>query len=94
MAMDILHQAAQQLAMLVAAARRQLWRDGEAVLVAHIGGVFRSEVLMERFRTLVEMEDGARCIEPIHNPAAGALLEAYRAAGLRVGLSNVPELKA
>ncbi|MEO7652558.1 MAG: BadF/BadG/BcrA/BcrD ATPase family protein [Bryobacteraceae bacterium] len=93
-ALDILHNAAQQLAVLVAAARRQLWRDGDPVLVAHIGGVFRSEVVMGRFRMLVEMEDGIRCIKPVHNPAAGALLEAYRASGVRVELSGVPELKA
>jgi N-acetylglucosamine kinase-like BadF-type ATPase len=93
-ALDILHNAAQQLALLVASVRRQLWEEGEPLLVAYIGGVFRGEILRERFRLLVEMEDGARCTAPVHHPSAGALLEAYRAAGLRPKLTNVPEVKA
>src|SRR5262249_38824305 len=93
-ARDILIAAAQQLAALAASVRRQLWTPGERVLVAHIGGVFRSELLRERFRMLVEMEEGNRCAPPVYGPAAGALLEAYRAVGLYPQLSNVPELKS
>ena len=66
----------------------------ETRAVAYIGGVFRSELLMERFRLLVEMENGSRCEPPVYGPAAGALLEAYRALGLRPALKEVPELKA
>jgi N-acetylglucosamine kinase-like BadF-type ATPase len=93
-ARDILLAAGQQLAALTGSVRRQLWNTGEAVVVAHIGGVFRSDLLRERFRMLVEMEDGNRCAPPVYGPAAGALLEAYRAVGLRPALTNVPELKS
>jgi len=40
-------------------------------------------MLLERFRQLVELEEGSRAAPPRYEPAAGALLEAYRAAGLR-----------
>ena len=55
---------------------------GDSVPVAYIGGAFRSEMLLERFRSLVELEAGSRCGSPVYGPAEGALLEAYRAAGL------------
>jgi hypothetical protein len=68
--------------LLVAAVRSQLWKPGDAVDVAYIGGVFQSRTLLERFRGLVELEPGNRCGPPRHSPALGALLEAYRAVGL------------
>ena len=93
-ALEILGNAAQQLATLTASVRRQLWREGDAVTVAYIGGVFRSGILLERYRMLVELEEGTLCGPPVYGPAAGALLEAYRAAGLRPTLTNLPEFKA
>ena len=36
---------------------------------------------------------GNRCQPPVYGPAAGALIEAYRAAGLHPTLSHVPEFK-
>jgi N-acetylglucosamine kinase len=81
-AMVILNRAGADLAMLVAAVRSQLWKPGDAVDVAYIGGVFQSRTLLERFRGLVELEPGNRCGPPRHGPAQGALLEAYRAVGL------------
>jgi N-acetylglucosamine kinase-like BadF-type ATPase len=93
-ARDILLAAAQQLAALAGAVRQSLWSAAELVRVAYIGGVFRSGLLLERFRMLVELEDGNRCGPPVYGPAAGALLEAYRAAGLHPELTNVPELKS
>jgi N-acetylglucosamine kinase len=83
-AMVILNGAAMQLAMLVAAIRSQLWKPGDAVEVAYIGGVFQSRAVPEHFRMLVELEPGNRCGPPRHGPAEGALLEAYRAAGLDI----------
>jgi len=85
-AQRILARASQELAVLAAAVRTQLWQAGDAVEVAYIGGVFQSPAVLERFRLLVEMEQGVRVISPRFGPAQGALLEAYRAAGVRVEL--------
>jgi N-acetylglucosamine kinase len=81
-AMGILNRAAVELAMLVAAIRSQLWKPGDTVEVAYIGGVFHSRTVLEHFRILVELGPGNRCSPPLHGPAEGALLEAYRAVGL------------
>jgi N-acetylglucosamine kinase len=86
LAAGILDSAAQELALLTGAVRSQLWKPGEAIDAAFIGGVFESRRLLERFRMLVELEDGTHCQPPKHGPAEGALLEAYRAVGLNVEL--------
>jgi N-acetylglucosamine kinase-like BadF-type ATPase len=93
-AQNILNEAAQQLAIHVAAVRGQLFQPGEAAVVSYAGGVFRSRILLARFRMLVEMEGGNQVLAPVYGPAAGALLEAYDAAGVRCTLSNVPEEKS
>ena len=85
-AAQILRGAAQQLAILTAAVRGQLWSAGVVLDVAYVGGVFESALLLEHFRTLIELEEGVHCGPPLHGPAEGALLEAYRAAGLQVRL--------
>ncbi|MCW5980484.1 MAG: ATPase [Bryobacteraceae bacterium] len=90
-ARDILFNAAQQLATLAAAARAQLFESGEPAAVSYAGGVFQSGLLRERYRSLVELSDGNRFTDPMYGPAAGALLEAYRAAGLAPRLEAVPE---
>jgi N-acetylglucosamine kinase-like BadF-type ATPase len=89
-AREILNEAAQDLTALAAAVRNQLFDEGEPARVAYIGGVFRSSIVLERFRMLVAIEEGNTVEAPIYGPAAGALLEAYRAAGIRCPLSNVP----
>jgi N-acetylglucosamine kinase-like BadF-type ATPase len=91
LAIDLIHAAAQQLAGYTAAIRGMLFRPGEPARVAWIGGVFRSERLLERYRTIVELEEANTLGPPDHGPAAGALLEAYRLAGLAVTLSNLPD---
>ncbi len=90
-ARDILANAAQQLATLAASVGRRLFRTGETVLVCYIGGVFRSPLLLERYSQLVELHEGAVCRPPRYRPAAGALLEAYRAVEIRPVLSGVLE---
>ncbi len=92
-AREILNEAARELAAIAAAVRNQLFDEGEPARVAYIGGVFRSRTVLERFRTLVQSEEGNQVAPPIYGPAAGALLEAYRAAGIRCTLSNVPTEK-
>jgi len=82
-AIGVLHNAARDLALLVGSVRRQLWAEGESTRVAWVGGVFRSAALLERFRTLVSLAGNTICEAPRHGPAVGALLLAYRAAGIR-----------
>lgn len=92
-ARGILHEAAQQLATIAGAVGRQLFEDDETVPVTYSGGVFRSRILLDRFRTIAELEEGNRVSAPRHGPAAGALLEAYRASGIHCTLSNTPPEK-
>ncbi len=81
-AAEALAGSARELAFLAGAVREQLWTPGEPVNVAYAGGLFRSRQILERFRLLVELNDGVRCAPPLRTPAEGALLEAYRLAGL------------
>jgi N-acetylglucosamine kinase-like BadF-type ATPase len=92
-ARNIMLNAAQQLATSTSAVRSQLFTEFEKASVAYIGGVFKSELVLERFRMLVELEDGNHVIRPRYEPAVGALIEAYRIAGLSPELSNVPSLE-
>jgi N-acetylglucosamine kinase-like BadF-type ATPase len=91
-AAEILRNAAQQLAVLTSAVRRQLWKPGEPARVAYIGGVFRSGLLLERYCELMRLEEGNQVGPPQYGPAAGALLEAYRAAGNPARLLPSPHL--
>lgn len=90
-AQGLLDEAAHLLAGLTAAARRRLFSPGECARVAYIGGVFNSARLLDRYRTLLEREGRHTVAPPRYGPAAGALLEAYRLAGLSVKLSGLPE---
>jgi N-acetylglucosamine kinase-like BadF-type ATPase len=92
-ALEILDEAAQQLAAFAGAVRRQLFKAGQEVLVSYLGGVFRSGILLSHFRSLVESESASRVAPPVYGPAAGALLEAYRAAGIHCTLLDVPQEK-
>jgi N-acetylglucosamine kinase-like BadF-type ATPase len=89
-ALEILQAAAQQLAVIAGAARGQIFIAGEPCRVCYIGGVFRSEIVLARFRMLVELTDGNRVTAPEYGPAAGALIEAYRLADVNVALKEVP----
>lgn len=92
-AADILIEAAQQLAGITLAARMQVFTPQESAPVAYIGGVFKSERLLEEFRKRLERGGNNTVTAPQYGPAAGALLEAYRQVGLAVTLSNVPPEK-
>jgi N-acetylglucosamine kinase-like BadF-type ATPase len=92
-AREILLGGAQQLAILASAVRAQIFEGMEPCRISYLGGVFRSEIVLGRYRMLMELEEGNRVREPVHGPAAGALLEAYRAAGLTVALKDVPAEK-
>jgi N-acetylglucosamine kinase-like BadF-type ATPase len=88
-AREILNDAARDLAIIAAAVRVQLFEKADPARVAYIGGVFRSRTVLATFTELV----GKSVAPPIYGPAAGALLEAYRAAGVPCTLSNVPAEK-
>jgi len=90
LAIELLHAAAGQLAMITAAVRGQLFTAREPVRVSWMGGVFRSERVRERFHTLVELEDGCTAGPAAQRPAVGALMEAFELAGLAVEPTNVP----
>jgi len=92
-ARDVLNGAAQSLATFAASVRTQLFRAGEIARVSYVGGVFRSAMVLSRFRALMELEECNRVEAPKFGPAAGALLEAYRAAGVRVELKDAPREK-
>lgn len=89
-AQHILDNAGRQLAEITDAARGMLFADDEPARFAYIGGVFQTPRLLERFKEMLSMNPLNEVGPPIHGPAAGALLEAYRAAGRSVTLSNVP----
>ena len=90
-AREILHSQAQQLAAFAAAIRGQIFKPRESAVVAYIGGVYNSIALRERFRMLVELEDGNSVAAPRYGPATGAIIEAYRAAGIAPVLKDLPE---
>jgi N-acetylglucosamine kinase-like BadF-type ATPase len=85
-AQKILSEAARELALLARAVRSQLFESSlinprESARCAWIGGVFESRKLRALFRESLEGEPGWVATPPIHDPAIGALLEAYRAVG-------------
>lgn len=77
---DILSGAAQALATIAAAVRRQLFTDDTEVDMRYAGGVFASDPLLARFRMLVELDGGAHLSPPALSAAEGALLEAVKLA--------------
>lgn len=91
-AQAILDDAARTLARLASAVRSQLFAQHEAARLSYIGGVFRSDRLLRRFRAALEAANASNNIgPPAYGPAAGALLEAYRLAGLTPRLIALPE---
>ncbi len=81
MAQEILSEAARELALLARGVRSQLFEPQGSAQCAYIGGVFESRTLRALFRESLEGEPGWVVTPPVHDPAIGALLEAYRAAG-------------
>ncbi len=80
-AQEILSEASRELAQLARAVRSQLFEAQESARCTYIGGVFESRNVRALFRESLEAEPGWLVTPPVHDPAIGALLEAYRAAG-------------
>jgi N-acetylglucosamine kinase-like BadF-type ATPase len=89
LAIEILEHAAQQLASLALAVRSRLWNAEDTVRFSFIGGVFRGPLLRDRFRSIIELTPGSQTAPPLLGPATGALLEAYRAAGISPDLDKL-----
>jgi N-acetylglucosamine kinase-like BadF-type ATPase len=92
-ARQLLAVAAHSLGTLASSVRRLLFAEHMPVLVSYVGGVFRNSRVLNRFRLLVELEAGNKLVAPQFGPAAGALLEAYRIAGVKRTLKGAPEEK-
>ena len=91
---QVMDGAARALAGLAEAVRGQLFGDDEPARVSFIGGVFRSRRLLEGFERLTRAAHGCDTVGPPEfGPAAGALIEAYRAAGLKVRPTQLPEFE-
>jgi N-acetylglucosamine kinase-like BadF-type ATPase len=90
-ALKIFEIAGAELARYVDGVHRQLFRAGEYVLVAYIGGVFQSAPLLGSFLARVRDSIAATVGPPQLSPAAGALLEALRLDANPAELSAVPE---
>lgn len=75
-AQSILDRAAQELAMLAAAVRRQLFAEDHLTNIHYVGGVFASAAVLARFRMLLELDGVTSVLPPRRGPAHGALLEA------------------
>jgi N-acetylglucosamine kinase-like BadF-type ATPase len=89
-AAGILQHAAEQLALLAASVRQQLWTEQESAHVSWTGGVFSSMILRDRFRSVVESGGNAVSHPPSHGPAIGALLLAWRSSGVRFNTDFIP----
>jgi len=84
-AIAILDQTAEALAMFTNAVRQQL---DDPRQVSPIGSVWRSRILTTSFQR--RMQDFP-FVAPLFGPAAGALLEAFALANRNVTLTNLPE---
>ena len=71
----------------------ELWSEG-SVRIAHVGGVFQSAILLDRFRTLITLDGDAQTEAPRRSPAAGALILAYKLAGLPTIPHPLPGVKS
>jgi N-acetylglucosamine kinase-like BadF-type ATPase len=85
----ILCQAGDGLAESVGAVRRKLWPSDEAVDAGFIGGVFRSAAVLARFAGALKTGWNVEVRPPIWGGEAGALIEAYRLAGIHPALREV-----
>jgi N-acetylglucosamine kinase-like BadF-type ATPase len=90
-AIEIFHASAADLARFVEGVHRHIFRAGERVPLAYVGGAFLSAPLLASFTKRVCDSIASRVGPPRLSPAAGALLEALRIDGNQAELSAVPE---
>ena len=81
-AREVIAEAGQSLAMLALTAARRLNLSPDESRIACVGGVFRGALVREAFAAVLgENMAAMKIMEPRFDPAIGALLLAYRAAG-------------
>jgi N-acetylglucosamine kinase-like BadF-type ATPase len=87
----ILTEGGGELAKYVQHVHDALFRSGESVEIAYIGGVFQSDLLRSVFVDRVKMVIGSVAHRPKLSPAAGALLRSLREDSVTASLSDVPK---
>jgi N-acetylglucosamine kinase-like BadF-type ATPase len=96
-AMSIVRQAAEELALMVDATRRQLaFSDAEPVPVSYSGGVFDNvgALLLEHFRAALQaFRPGYRVSEPVLPPGIGAALYAAKRHGNPLSNAAIERLR-
>ena len=91
-AISILERGAAELIRISAIVRGNLFAEGEEARLSPIGSVWKSRILRESFVRQWEQANPYNIFAaPAMGPAAGALLEAFRIAGLSVELHHLPE---
>ncbi len=80
-ALGILKTAAQDLGRYVIGVYRQIFTNGEAIPIVHVGGVFESNFLLSELKQYLSSKIGCLVTAPLFSPAAGALIEALRQDG-------------
>lgn len=90
-ALEIFRSAAHELAMLVAATRRQLvFPTTRAVPVSYSGGMFNSALLVTGLERELALDDAEYAFqEPMFAPAVGAALYAARLRGLPIDVDRM-----
>lgn len=83
-AQEILRDAAAELARITRVVRGRLFQPDDAVAIAAVGGVFRCSALRAEFAAQLTATGRDRVLDPLHEPAVGALIEAYHLAGREV----------
>jgi N-acetylglucosamine kinase-like BadF-type ATPase len=83
MATTILRIAGAKLAQFVSDIRGSLWQPEDVVSASFIGGVFLGSDVLDSFKESLENSGKLVVRPPIWGADAGALIEAYRLAGIR-----------
>jgi N-acetylglucosamine kinase-like BadF-type ATPase len=86
-AVDVIVDAAKKLASFALSVRSQFTEP--EVQFSYIGGVFQSKMLLQAFRAVIDSNPGCRTAPPKLGAAAGALLDAYQAAGISPDLDKL-----
>jgi len=88
-ALEILQHAAHSLSGYVSGVYQQLFANKEVVPIVYVGGVFRSNTLLDLLRERVKSANQCPLLTPHFSPVAGALLEALRQDGNLSPLSGL-----